>query len=57
MFAGPAKLAETEVDAIVLVQVLKSNMTIPSAGTSAWSILLVRLDREELLLLLKHIVG
>ena len=56
---GSAKLAETALaDIWRSVQEPLADMAIPAAAaTLPWSILSVRLDREEVVLLVKRIVG
>ena len=55
----PAKLADTaSTDMLQAVRVELADMAMPSvAATLPWSILSVRLDREEVVLLVKRIVG
>ena len=55
----PAKLAETaSTDMLQAVRVVLAGMAMPSAVAALpWSILSVRLDREEVVWLLKRIVG
>ena len=55
----PAKLAETALsDMLRLVQEALSDMAMPLAATTLpWPILSGRLDRKEVVWLLKHIVG